>query len=164
MASFAVGLIPKAADHLVAGERREGKRLHKPGCRLGHHHVHFHPRRCRARTSSAALYAAMPPETPTVTRISTIVVRFELTRSATHLYARKTHAAPRDRAEGGKLLAVIPTTPGLEDRNAVLSHQRLYNRLFFLHIRNLACIDFILRNAARFRRAVGTSAAEPLWI
>ena len=32
--------------------------------------------RCRARTSSAALYAAMPPETPTVTLIVTIVERY----------------------------------------------------------------------------------------
>src|SRR5271170_1829277 len=31
--------------------------------------------RCRARTSSAALYAAMPPETPTVTFIARLYAR-----------------------------------------------------------------------------------------
>ncbi len=35
------GFIPEAGDDFVSGERGKGERLHKPGGRFGHHHMHF---------------------------------------------------------------------------------------------------------------------------
>ena len=64
------GFIPEAGDHLVSGECGEGERLHKAVAASVITTCTSSAWRCSARTSSAALYAAMPPETPTVTRIA----------------------------------------------------------------------------------------------
>ena len=54
----------------MAGQRLEGLRADEALRVLGHRHLHLAPASRRRRTSSAALYAAMPPQTHSRTRLS----------------------------------------------------------------------------------------------